>query len=344
MGWERFFKGLIIAILGYFVILALIFAANASVFTFVTSDQNKVKQIVAGSGIYDDAAGAFLDHFTEPKIKSGSERAKTIGELPIENKEVRSLIKQSFDPEFVKASSEIFLSGVYGWLEGKTKEPEFSISLAEPKKELINRLADYSFKRAAKLPPCTYEQLAGSTFDVFNAPCAPPGLSKAQIRSEIQHQINSDKDSLLAKNAVTAADFKDQNGDSVFANLAGAPNAFKTARWLPWFLIFLAVLAAYAIVFVSDARWRGIRRVGILLLASAVIVALIPALVGSVLDNLLTAPSQTPLSKDIFFPLLDTFNQATAKVYYVFAAITAVTGGALFAVSPRLKNKASRED
>lgn len=341
MNWEKFFKGLAIAVSGYFVVLSLLFAANASVFTFVTSSEAKAKNIAEQSGIYDDLIPVLIDELSKQEQQESEEAIKQVGEIPIEDKKVKKLISQSFDEEFTRGASESLLGGVYGWLDGRTENPQFSVNIAQPKAEFINSASNYAITRMDKLPACSFEQLQANTqeIDVFSAPCAVPGVSKQAIKTELTKQINGREDSLLAKNNIRAEDFKDQNGGSVFADLKDAPGAFQTAKWLPLFLLALAFLAGGAIVFLSENRARGIRRVGITAILSAIVIALTPVFYGLIIDNVLSSGRQSAVNQNLLHPLLTSFNEAAASIYHMFAIVLAIIGVVLIVVSVRSKDK-----
>lgn len=341
----KFFKGLVIATIGYFAILALLFAANASVFTFVTSDQEKVKQIANDSGVYGELIPALLDQLGKEAQQGSKEARKQTGDLPVNNDEINQLVAESFDEEFTRGASESIVDGIYGWLKGQTEQPQFTIDIAKPKNQFINLATDYSYQRAQKLPECTFQQLLQAReFDVWSAPCAPPGITKAQIKSELRKQINGQKDSLLAGSKITQDDFKKEDGRSAFADLKGAPDAFSAAKWLPWFLVLIAALALGAIVYTSDTRSQGVRRAGITLLVSAVLIATVPSIVSFVLDKVLASDQQAePISQDIFYPLITSFNEAASGVYYTFVFITALIGTVLVTISVRYKERLNKK-
>lgn len=339
----KFFKGLAIATIGYFAILALLFAANTSVFTFVTSDQEEVKQIVEDSGVYGKIIPALLEQLEREAEQGSKEAREQTGNIPLNNDEVKGLITKSFDEEFVRGASESVLDGMYGWLNGQTEEPRFTINIEGPKNRFINLATDHLYKRAQKLPACSFDQLLqADEFDVWNAPCAPPGIAKSQIKTELGRQINGQKDSLLAKNEILQDDFRDEDGRSAFADLKGTPDAFQTAKWLPWFLVMLAALALVSIVYISDTKVHGIRRAGITLLVSTVVIALSPQVVDFILDRVLNNEEQTAIGRDVLHPLLISFNEASADVYYGFAAMTGLLGTGLVIASLRLKDRLNK--
>jgi hypothetical protein len=235
-------------------LLLLATAVNFSILRIVGSP-GPVKQILSESGIYNSVVGNALD---QAKKSSGGS-----SEVSLTDPAIKNAAEESFNPHVVQDSSEKVIDGVYGWLDGKSSKPDFSIDLSDAKNNFAEKVGQAAKTKAATLPVCTS---APTTTDPFSATCIPPGVTPAQVGEQAKNDVLKGQ-GFLEHPVVTANSFKSATGnDSVFdGKLKNAPKQFQRAKKTPFILAGLTILAMLAIVFLSATKRKGLRHVGITL-------------------------------------------------------------------------------
>jgi hypothetical protein len=215
---------------------------------------SKIKRWISESGVYTKAVDAVVAQ-SQKTAKHDND------EIPLSDPHVKDAAKRAFSPQILQRNTDNVIDGMYGWLQGKTAQPDFRIDLAGPKQQFATNIGNYLRDRTKHLPPCTNIQLANQT-NIFTITCLPPGYN---VNAEIQDQVNKlahSKD-FLGDSVITAKDVKDKDNQPVFTGekLSRVPLAYKRARWSPWWVGLLALGGMAVIVFLNDNRRKGIKRV-----------------------------------------------------------------------------------
>jgi hypothetical protein len=244
-------------------LLLLATAVNFSILRIVGSP-GPVKQILSESGIYNSVVGNALD---QAKKSSGGS-----SEVSLTDPAIKNASEESFNPHVVQDSSEKVIDGVYGWLDGKSSKPDFSIDLSDAKNNFAEKVGQAAKTKAATLPVCTS---APTTTDPFSATCIPPGVTPAQVGEQAKNDVLKGQ-GFLEHPVVTANSFKSATGnDSVFdGKLKNAPKQFQRAKKTPFILAGLTILAMLAIVFLSATKKTPFILAGLTILAMLAIVFL----------------------------------------------------------------------
>jgi hypothetical protein len=259
-----FKKFLLLTSSGLLKITLFVLALTAATWMVFGSSEGP-KKALEDSGLYESVVDNALKSTQEAAQKEGSD-------FPLDDPAIQAAVKDALPPEFIQNNSEAFIDGLYGWLSGKTEQPQFAVDLTKAKQKLIDGVAAAAQKRYEGLPVCTVEQLRTLEADIdpFNAPCQPPGLASTAVQDKVRAELSGSKE-FLNDTVLTAADLpKDDQGKTVTDNLAAAPDAYGLARSLPLLLAFVSVLLAAAVVFLSDTKLRGLRSVGITLLGTGI--------------------------------------------------------------------------
>lgn len=295
--------------------LALVAAAWM---TFSTS--GAPKKALEQSGVYDDVVKTVLDETQKSVEQEG-------GDIPVNEPQIQAAVSKAFPPEFLQQNVEGVIDGIYAWLHGDTEAPEFTIDITAAKQTVVAGAADYAVSRFEGLPVCTLDQLRalGTNIDPFNAPCRPPGLTSAQVRSEAEAQL-ANQDEFLKDTVITADDLpKDEQGKTATQNLEAAPGIFQMLAWVPWVLALLALLFALGVLFLSESKRKGIKSIGVTLVGVGVFL-LIGTLLISYLFNQANQPGRLVQEGNAFSAnivrglqsIIDTYNQTVMKYYIVY--------------------------
>jgi len=251
-------KAALVAITPIFVVLLFSLASSTSVIKVATSPE-KVKTILASSGIYETVVPGLLDEAGQ--ISSGGEQVQ------LGNAVVRQAAEKTFTPAFVKQNTELVLDSIYNWLDGQTPLPDFNIDLSATRAGFAANVADDVEAQLAALPACPAGTKAPQDLDPFSAACLPVGIKPASEAAAIEQNINSGS-GFLDQPVITSDSVKTQdNNVSLFTNqLKDIPEVYQKLKLAPLVVGILALLLLAAIILLSSSKRKGLRRVGVILL------------------------------------------------------------------------------
>jgi hypothetical protein len=225
-----------------------------------------VKHVLADSGIYNSVVSNAL-----------SQAQKSTGDsngVSLENLQVKKAAESSFSPQVVQQSSEKVIDGIYNWLDGKTSQPNFNVNLTSVKASFAEKVGEAAKNNAATLPPCA-PGVTPSSDDPFNASCLPRGVTPAQVGEQAKNEVLNAQGFLEHPN-ITASSIQGSNSNQdVFNNqLKDAPKQYQRVKKTPFILIILSALIIAAIIFLNTSKRKGLRHVGIVLLATGIFMLL----------------------------------------------------------------------
>jgi len=336
MSVSGFFRGLAVAICAYLLGVLLIFAATAAVFTFFTSKPSSIKTVLQNSGIYERLPNTILDNYIKKQSVIDRDSA------PLQQPEIRDSVNAAFSPQILQTNGEELVDGVYDWLNGKTSQPNFTLDFTASKQILASGVGAYAEKRANGLPVCTLAQLRqldAAKIQAFSADCLPPGVSASQARAQVENEIAADRE-FLPDPVLTSTSLKDENGKPVFSTATQeVPNRFQQLKSVFWVLLGACALLAAGVIFLSTERFKGLGRLGKVLVSAAVFIAILPLSFGYLLPKIIeaTAGKADNTTSALVLPVFQEFASATAPIYYIFALILSFIGVTLLVYAHRRK-------
>lgn len=266
MVWLR--KGFV-HFLSVVLFICLIGVAAATGASLSLSHPDKLESWLSSSKIYDHLTGAALDQ----SQKSGNGSS---GSVSFSDPRVRQAAETAFTPQLLRTNTNIFIDSNYSWLTGKTATPTFTIDLSEAKQNFAKLVGQYAEMHLAGLPVCSAAQLAQISIpvDPLSISCRPAPLSPQSEGARVVQEVNNSKD-LLSDPVITAGslnqDLQNSQNKPYYQRLSSAPKIYRFSLELPWILASLALLSTLGIVFIAPRRRRGVGRVGVVLLASGVV-------------------------------------------------------------------------
>lgn len=337
MNAKKILKGIAIYLSSAFLVLVLFMLAYFTVFATVTANPDKVKGIISQSGIYPKVTPVVLENLTKPV--QGEGQGVQPDELPLQNEMVKNAAIKVFDPQFVQTNLESAIDGTYTWLNGQAPKPAFNIDLAGAKSRFAQELADEAGARVEMLPLCTLQQQRElQETDLLSLPCKPRNVNIEVLKAEFISSVNNDENFLKETN-VSAENLKDESGKSTLDNYKDLPKAFQLGKDLPYILGVIALILGAVIVFLSETKREGLKKLFKIFLITGVFVVLIPfafnALVGG-LNNGSDGASDNVV-KELLVPVLDKFVESAAKVYYIVGAVYLLIAAGLFAGYKKLE-------
>lgn len=240
--------GLTLSVLLFSLTISSIAAIVAIYFVFETPDN--LKQALSSSGIYSTVAKNTLTQQTEGTAS-----------IPLSDPGVQEALNKALPPQYLQASSEQAIDGIYKWVKGETAKPEFSIDLAPVKASFTDNLVAYIQQKLGTLPPCAQFSAPPTSLDeVLNLTCMPRGITTETIAENVRREAANN--GLFAENtAITADTLKDPQGQPITDSLAILPELHRYFIISLFALPPLAILLAIAIIFLSVTKRLGVKKI-----------------------------------------------------------------------------------
>lgn len=320
---KKFFRGVSLYLLGTGLVFLLFLLAYMMVFTQVTAKPEQVKRILRDSGVYQKIPGVVYDD----AVGSDSTSSQSI---PLKDSAVRQAALDTFDGSFIQKSVETAIDGTYGWLRGYTSQPKFNIDLRDAKDRFAQSLSSHTEDRLQGLPICTAAQLQKiKEIDPLNIPCRPPGINiKAQAQKVLADAKNSEN--FLKDTTIDPKTFKDSEGKPVFDNYSDVPEAYQTTLKLPYVIAALCLVLAAGIVFLSERRSSGFKKLGKILLLGGIFVIVAPIGIGYISGAFLKSAPDDKILTELVAPVVTELNKATSRVYFITGIIYILLACAAF--------------
>ena len=341
--------------------LSLFLLASIGALVVVFGTATPLKGALRQSNIYTSAVDSVLDSAgKQSNSQPGQQASGNNGGqgLPIDQPGLREAAKTAITPTFLQSTAEQIIDGIYGWLGGKTAQPQFSIDISTVKQQFTQAMGDYAVNRAKGLPACTPQQardLAVSKPDPLSIPCLPTGFDVNSLRAQVADQVNKNTgNSILQNNTITADNLpKNDQGQNPVQQITDKasklPQIFHWFKLAPWILGGLALLLAAFVLLLADERRLGLKSVAWSFISIGAILML-EVIVTTIIANKLTGPSG-PLAKKfnggnvLQQPLISTFHSLGQSVngkLLIFGIIYLVLGIGTLIILRTTKNEGSK--
>lgn len=327
-----FFRKITVYFLATGLFFLLFSLAYFLVFSQVTAQPAKVKQILRDSGVYQKITPVIYDD----SVNSDSAGADTV---PLKNPMVRRAALDAFSPGFVQKNVESAIDGAYGWLEGSIDQPEFVIELKGAKDRFAESLSVQAGKRLKALPICTAAQLSKiKRIDPYTVPCLPPGTDINALKKQILSEAGQ-SDDLLKDTKITPFSVKDESGKPVFDDSSSIPKNYQLSLKAPYILAALCLLMAAGIIYVCATKKDGLKKLWKIFLAAGIFVGLVPFALGQVIEVLPQAAPNNTVMAELVTPVAREFNEAASKVYFITAAAYILLAVGIFLILRKMRPK-----
>lgn len=280
-----------------------------------------IKQGAAENGLYENIITNILE---DAKQNAGGQDTQ----LPVDRPEIEQAAKDAVSSEELKKNGETVIDSFYGWLQGTTQQPEFSLDFNEAKNRFATNVADYAQSRYEGLPECTLEQLQSLTPDVdpLTVECRAPNISGSVVRERVLQSILSSNE-FSQDASFTSNDLpKDENGNTFTEVYSGAPDTYKLLGSLPWILGLLSIILGLGVLLLSENKRKGLRSIGVSLLGTGLFLAIgawIISLVFKYMNSQVRDPFQLSIT-GIMKTLVDTYNGTVLKYAAAYVLLGAV--------------------
>jgi hypothetical protein len=292
-----------------------------------------IKQSLEETNAYQSLTNSLLD--------SASQNADIPQKyLPENNDAVQQAAKSALPEDDIKQYGNTIIDGIYGWLQGNTKEPEFSIDLSKAKARFADNMSTYAQNRYEKLPACSFDQLRAMSpdQDPLSIECRIPGITASAVSDKVKQSILADNQ-FLPDTTFEASDLpKDANGEAVSDQLNMLPDMYRLLKWMPYVLGVVAILLAIAIIYLSKTKLLALKSIGITLVGTGVFLGISTWLIDWSFRQMNTG-SHKPLESSLLSGLKELVSSYNAVLFKFAIGYSAV--GIIILFSLWYKNRRS---
>lgn len=297
---KQFTRSILWSIIGILLgILPLIALAQMVIY-----DSDTAKNTLQESGIYKEVTPAL--------IEANTKNADPVFRAALADPRLQELINAAIPESYVAAEAEKNIDGLYAWLQGKTNTFTPETRIDDIQKRVEEATVAYATERAAALPRCTSVAAAqASAAQPLAATCIPAGVTPAIIAEQIR-----------SKGLAQSAELPEQNQPITSPETNTVRDTALRIINLFWVMVVATIILCAAYVALSDNHRAGIRKLGILLLITALGLA-ITTIVSFVIRSGVTQDMQaSPFEQ----ALLNIVREAVYSATKLFAAWAAAYG------------------
>ncbi len=266
MKWVRLFFAYLFCVI---LLISLINVAFSTSEHVALTNQTKIENWIIQSRFYPNLQKTIIKQ-AKAAIPNDVSGGSSISSSIIENAG-----QTAFTQEVFQHAVHEFVSSNYAWLQGNTSTPNFKIDLSTSKLAFADKIAQIAVEDHLKsLSACTASQSAQlQTANPLLLSCKPSNLDPVTAASQIKIEI-ANNNSYLSNPVITANTIsaKGSNGGELYyIKFSKAPKVYQTVNKLPLVLGVVSLLSMLLVLFISRTRRIGIKRIGIVLLLSGLL-------------------------------------------------------------------------
>ena len=248
-----------------FSFLLVIFALFASVY-FVLDTPGTLKQVLRQSGVYSIVIDNELIAQTD-----------TSNKLLLDNPVVKQALQQAFPTSYVQTTSENNIDATYNWIHGLTPKPNYSVDVSGPKNTFADNLASAVEQKLNALPVCTKLVAIPTTpAEVLALTCRPIGVPVDRFVTAARDQATASN--IFSQIADSTTKLTDKQGKPLTDKLSYVPTAHRYYIWSLYIIPAILLLCGVAIIFWSESRRAGLKRIARILIVTGIMSILLSIL------------------------------------------------------------------
>lgn len=194
------------------------------------------------------------------------------GGIPFNDPGVVEIMNHGLPPQTIEVSTNQVIDGIYGWLQGKTAEPEFHVDLTKNRNFISENISLYAFNKLTKQPLCFTNP---SQVDPFTSTCLPSNFDLNAQRTTFATAINQ----VFPKTVFTADDLpRMSGGKTISQTFPQLPQYYRLLLWTPWLFGILLIGLCVAVVRLCRNQRLGFRLLGRVTLSTGVALMITPIL------------------------------------------------------------------
>lgn len=319
----NFLRALLASLLSLVCTLAVSGFVTLQTFNATVLDRAEVKTWLSNSGVYNDLLDTVLANDSTVK-----EQIHATG-TSISPETVKLALVQTFDPTFVKYSTEKVLDGTYNWLDNKAPGIQFEINTTEYKETFAQKLSALLEPQLATMPRCT----SLAQFNASSPTCLPPGTTAKQAADamaiDASNRVSFFNQPVTTQNVSQVTEAESPSSQTLTNPSRQLPELISTMRmWLIW-LPLIALASGGLMVLLSRLHFKAAKHLAGRLtfgLAITFALGLIVANVGKTLriSEYYTAAGSSAVTTNIAEPIL---HQAAPAMGNYLAMVSGIAGG-----------------
>lgn len=254
------------------------------------------------------------------------------GAQSLDQQALQKAVGETLTPSYIKQVSETAINSVFDWLEGKTDEISFNITVADKRAELQQQLQEVLVPQLKGLPVCKsgFSGLSSSDNE-----CLPQGANAEQVAN------NAAKQAIEGSDFLTEPITEESISQTGLQNMTWLPATVQSMGMLSLLLPAVALLSGLGYILLNQSRLAGCRALAGHLFFGTAITALMGMALwyfgGNVqIDQSSVGEDQVPLVRDVIQPIIyqvaPSIGSWLALLAGSIAAVCSVTWLALFFV------------
>lgn len=312
-----------VGLLGIGLVWSLVAFAGTYAIDRVFHNPETIKQTLTESNVYPPA--------TEALVELGIKNAGSSSDIPLTDPAVKKALEEAVPISLVQKNTEQVIDSLYAWSRSSTDLPDFVINVQLLKNDIAKNISTAGQKRIENLPICTFAQLLQidpANSNPFTLSCRPPGANLEVLRRSYEHQIVQ-SNAFLTDPKITAHDFKDVTGRSIFANRGKKIIAVLERLFVVLVISGITgILSMLGIMFLCSTKRSGLKIVSILLVVSGIVVGLL-VIIANFIPGIITSnveQAETLALKDVGLLIGKSIITAINNVLVIFATLYASVG------------------
>jgi hypothetical protein len=333
---KRVVKRLLIIIASTLYVWMIFLSVGLLEARFTIATPSTIKTWLQNSGTY----GSLVD---EQSKLATIQQIQANSLVQISQDEINQVARDTFPASSIQTDAEGVIDGFYGWFKGDTNGPEFKVDFSSRQAGFAKVMANKVEAKINALPVCTTTgRFSVQAFDPFKADCKPKGANIASEITAFETDLETSKD-ILPQQVYLGSDIKVDSGngqkESIATVWSWVANVYKAVLYGPWLVIFLTLLCALALVFLSTSRRQGLKRFSGGLMFVGVVLIVSGFFLGPAFNKLNTWSSKSLGAEASFTQhVIDPFVTQMSKTYSKYNIIIGIalvvpaiiTYGALF--------------
>jgi hypothetical protein len=247
-------------------------------------------------------------------------------------------IQQAASPAELQKIIEPPVDGIYKWLDNPEEKFDVKVSF-EPLKQNFIRIMEQNLQtKLTTLPRCPTRSVPST--DPFEMTCLPQGVSVQQVLDQAKAEAEQNKEILGEEQGISLgepAPAPQAEGTTQPTNKKETPQFdtnqlkfyAKLYKWVkvgtPW-IIGLTVLATLGIALLSKPRYKGLRRLGVLLIISGVILLATSLVTAFALRTFLPTPATGGSLTAAGSKVADIISKRVLSISQIFTMVYAGVG------------------
>lgn len=262
---KKFGQRLIISLFLLVLMLFLVLSA-----LLITVRPNNVKTWLSKSGLYAVVPDLAVSRLAENQ-SSGT------GDFTFKDVLVQRAVHRALSGNFIPNATNAVVDGTFRWLDGDVAKPDFAVKVGDAKQRFADELATAAQKRYEQLPVCGPRQQP-TNLGPLTIDCQIQGYNIKQTIADFKNRVLANQDflpsSVLTAESNLTTDSATGKVQPIIHYSKVIPQRYQQLQLARWIALGMIICLGLLLLFISDSRLSGVKRIGWSLLTTSIISAL----------------------------------------------------------------------